>query len=133
MQPPPAPQQNVRFLHKEVSSGFCITAPVDLSDDFRHVEVWTFSSSCLALMPCREHVISTACRRLCTSGQSLKGLPRYGGRFTRLSRVCPSSHIRPPPAPQHMPEFMVTFHLLNFGPRAAEQHPWLVIYVVVTP
>src|SRR6202163_1972226 len=27
---------------------------------------------------------------------------------------------------------MVAFHLVNLGPRAAEQHPWLVIDVVVT-
>src|ERR1700691_636856 len=27
---------------------------------------------------------------------------------------------------------MVAFHLVKLGPRVAEQHPWLVIYVVVT-
>src|ERR1700674_5920217 len=27
---------------------------------------------------------------------------------------------------------MVAFHLVNLGPRASEQHPWIVIYVVVT-
>src|SRR5216683_6537650 len=115
---------------KKVSSGLCITAPGDRVDDFHHVEGLDLLLQLFGLDAIAEH------RHTVRAGDgddlrvSLK-------RLLGAEQIHPFIRIflypHPPSAgtAAHA-EFMVAFHLVNFSARAAEQHAWLVKYVVVT-
>src|SRR3984893_15903121 len=130
IQPPPAPHQSVRFLHKEVSSGLCITAPGDLVDDFHHVEGLDLLLQLFGLDAVAEHRHTVRAGDGDDLGISLKGLLGTE-QIHPFIRVFLDPHPPSASTAAHA-EFMVALHLVNLSPRAAEHHPWLVIYVVVT-
>src|SRR6266446_191252 len=115
---------------KKVSSGLCITAPGDLVDDFHHVEGLDLLLQLFGLDAVAEHRHTVRAGDRDDLRVSLKRL-LGAEQIHPFIRVFLDPHPPSASTAAHA-EFMVAFHLANLSPRAAEQHPRLVKYVVVT-